>query len=425
MEIRTGLRKAIDELYRVFASYNRPAWFVGCPCCWNEATTDPVAELGARIPGPGGNRPLRELTNSELVEVAGNVPHLGGDVDVLRHYLPRVYELAVSEGFGWPDFEPLVERLTYGNDRGGIPWSTWPIEEQVAIQHFLNETWVTVLREPPGDLNADTVLCGIGLTGHDVGPLLDKWLKFDEPFATQHLADFLKWNTELSNGRLANAFWGSRSEPGDGNIRKIVRWASASKTLQAVLEGFERVHTDSQIAALSECLSRLTGNDGLGETHLERGVQRNDTGQVRALLANGVDPDEVNRISGLPLLELALHEGFDDVAALFVEHGANIERLDRPDEQGRTLLQRVAAQGPNTVDIRRVLALGASVAVVDQFGWTPLHSAAAYGYLEVVRELLSAGADPSACTREGKTPTDFARSNRHDDVVALLRRHLL
>jgi hypothetical protein len=69
--------------------------------------------LAGRCASPvrSGQSSPRDASADELCEVADLVPHLGGDVDVLRHYLPRLLEIAVTTGFDWPDVEPLVHRL--------------------------------------------------------------------------------------------------------------------------------------------------------------------------------------------------------------------------------------------------------------------------------------------------------------------------
>jgi len=53
-------------------------------------------------------------------------------------------------------------------------------------------------------------------------------------------------------------------------------------------------------------------------------------------------------------------------------------------------------------------------------GLTPLHLAAAYGDLRLVKLLLSKGANPSARSKPGKTPVDLAVQFKHRDVVAAL-----
>ena len=51
---------------------------------------------------------------------------------------------------------------------------------------------------------------------------------------------------------------------------------------------------------------------------------------------------------------------------------------------------------------------------------TPLHFAAQYGNVELVKLLLEAKADPTAKEFRGKTPLDVAKERKHPDIVKLL-----
>ena len=168
----------------------------------------------------------------ELCELAENVPHLGGDVDVLRHYLPRLLEIAMTTGFDWPDSEAVVARIAYGAQLGSAPWWTWPPDEQTAVSSFFEAAWTRQLGQPDG--SADTLPCCIGTTVDDIGLYFSKWLAFDELCAARHLDAFLAWNDELRSGKLANGFWGPDNQRAAKNMRVVVRWANSQQTLMAV-----------------------------------------------------------------------------------------------------------------------------------------------------------------------------------------------
>ena len=53
-------------------------------------------------------------------------------------------------------------------------------------------------------------------------------------------------------------------------------------------------------------------------------------------------------------------------------------------------------------------------------GWTALHEAACNGNLASATRLLEGGADLTLRTKDGKTALDYARSQGHSEVVALL-----
>lgn len=54
-------------------------------------------------------------------------------------------------------------------------------------------------------------------------------------------------------------------------------------------------------------------------------------------------------------------------------------------------------------------------------GHTALHIAAINNHVELVKFLLSVGADPHAKTPGGETALDLAKSRDHDDIVAILQ----
>ncbi len=59
----------------------------------------------------------------------------------------------------------------------------------------------------------------------------------------------------------------------------------------------------------------------------------------------------------------------------------------------------------------------------DNCGWTPLHEACNYGFLETARILIKSGAqvdDPGGAGCEGVTPLIDAATNGHASVVSLL-----
>jgi uncharacterized protein len=416
---------ATDALYRTFATYVRPKWFEGCGCCWGSGEPLPDRERyqggTIRILGPGKNTDLRRLTVEDLSEVASNVPHLGGDVDVLRHYLPRILEILMTEGFQWPDFEPVLERLTYGADLGGSPWWTWPAEEQKAINRFLEAAWTALLRDTnevlASELSADTFLCGIGNIVDDIRPYLTKWSGFDEPFAARHLQEFLNWNRDLTTGGLSNPFWTREAWRASRNMRQIVRWVHSRETLEELLAVLDQPRSAEEQDAIEAVFATLTGNDAFGAGILEQAVERGDEEKVRALIDAGVDPNEVDQLSSTPIWLIAFGSGRYEIASLFARAGADVEIVD---SRGKSLLHRLASQGPKVEPVRRALALGVSHTTVDRHGWSALHGAAAYGHTEIVRELLAAGADPNVKTTEGKKPIDFARTNNHASVAKIL-----
>jgi hypothetical protein len=257
---------AIEGLYEAFASYERPASFIGCACCFDgeeiPRTADETFNGWVRVPSPGGATPLRSLGDSELGDFAFSVPLTSGDLDVYSHYLPRIFEIAATTGFEFFDAAfviPQVNRLGRYTD--------WPVNEAQAIDDFLRAWWRDTISSSIGtrerdqrDTRADTALCAIGSTVADVRPYLDEWLGFATPFAALHLRAFLARNAgTAANGYLDNWWWNDPKPEQQINRDAIVAWVQAPETLEHVFAAIERARTPNEAAALEECVLRWLG----------------------------------------------------------------------------------------------------------------------------------------------------------------------
>jgi hypothetical protein len=87
---------------------------------------------------------------------------------------------------------------------------------------------------------------------------------------------------------------------------------------------------------------------------------------------------------------------------------------------GVTPLHIAAANGYLEV-VKLLLEHGADANAREEDGLSPLHIAAANGYLEVVKLLLEHGADPAIRNNRGWTPLDVARTSGREEVVKVLK----
>jgi hypothetical protein len=78
------------------------------------------------------------------------------------------------------------------------------------------------------------------------------------------------------------------------------------------------------------------------------------------------------------------------------------------------------AQKNNVAGVTALLSDCCSVNVTDQYGWTPLMSAACAGALDVVKFLISCRADPSLRDKSGNTCLSLARRRGHLEIVQVI-----
>jgi ankyrin repeat protein len=71
--------------------------------------------------------------------------------------------------------------------------------------------------------------------------------------------------------------------------------------------------------------------------------------------------------------------------------------------------------------VRNLLQAGASPNAKSDGDFTVLMWAAARGHVEVVKVLLESGAEPNARTRKGRTAVEIAIQEGHDHVAAFFR----
>jgi ankyrin repeat protein len=137
-------------------------------------------------------------------------------------------------------------------------------------------------------------------------------------------------------------------------------------------------------------------------------VKAGELGKIRALLSANFLLASQRLASGESLLMAALYRGHHDIVDAVIDAGAEIDVF-------------AAAATGRMEDLRR-RTTGATVNSYAYDGWTPLHLAAFFGNLDAARELLDAGADVHAVSRNGltNTPLHAATAGKHPEVALLL-----
>ncbi len=96
----------------------------------------------------------------------------------------------------------------------------------------------------------------------------------------------------------------------------------------------------------------------------------------------------------------------------------DIQNIDGVNCEGENALHLAIAQ--NNVFISKYLIdTGININQPGDLGQTPLHMACSFGYMEIVKLLVEAGADLFALT-EGYPPFTLARFGKHDEICDYL-----
>lgn len=236
---RQGLSAAVDVLYAAFARYKFHHPLTGCPHC-TSADDDRLVR----------SKPLHQLEPACLERFAFKALTTLGTLEDLKHFLPRMLELAGRDGdVGGTPFEVVLGKLDYGK------WGSWPQREREAVRAYLTALWDHVLGTFPCPLEADTCLCGIGQAEDDLLPYLSRWRANESEAAVRHLAEFIDGNSHrlLKSGRLANAFWQGR----DDQMRQVMDWLLDPATGQRLERAFFRFGDAEVAGELSQAVERL------------------------------------------------------------------------------------------------------------------------------------------------------------------------
>jgi ankyrin repeat protein len=135
---------------------------------------------------------------------------------------------------------------------------------------------------------------------------------------------------------------------------------------------------------------------------------------VKLLLERGADVNRQGEHGETALYE-AVRKG---AAASVVERLIDAGATPQGEDGGSTLL--CLAAGRNDLDVMHVLmGVVGQPNPADRTGWTPLHSAAQAGAIDVIRFLLEAGAAPTA-DRNGVSPLHCAAKSGSADLIQLL-----
>ena len=157
------------------------------------------------------------------------------------------------------------------------------------------------------------------------------------------------------------------------------------------------------------------GKNVLGPVH--RAVMKQGLQGVVEAIAQGGEVDELDREGRTPLFYAVLDGNLPLIAEL-IRRGANPGASDN----GKWTPLHFAAQEYRPEATELLLQHGAAVDVQDAYGNTPLWRAvfASRGRGEVIKVLLSAGADKTMKNNHGVSPLDLANTIASHDMKPFL-----
>ena len=142
-------------------------------------------------------------------------------------------------------------------------------------------------------------------------------------------------------------------------------------------------------------------------------IKNDDSATVQQLLARGFDPNTVDPKNQHGLI-LAIREPSPKAASVLLD--APKIALNTLNAQGESPLMLAALKGQLEL-VSRLIKKGADV---NKTGWTPLHYAASFGHVEVMKLLLENYAYIDAESPNGSTPLMMASMYGNPQSVKLL-----
>jgi len=139
------------------------------------------------------------------------------------------------------------------------------------------------------------------------------------------------------------------------------------------------------------------------------------------------DPALVDSYSpeGFTALSLAAHFGQIDTLEFLIAQGANLDAVSKHPMNVTPL--HAAIFGRRIEAAKVLVSAGADVKPKrggtgwPRAGWTALHYAAGFGFVELARDLIDKGAELDACADDGKTPLEVALAAGQQEIGQLLQ----
>lgn len=220
------LQRAVENLYSVFSPYHLRPHIEGCSCCTSDADNELLR-----------SKPLRKLDEVDLYGFAASALYTRGDVSDLKHFLPRLLELAAAGRLPLIDASYVTTKLPHAR------WRNWPEREQAAVRAYLEAGWrLAMSYSPPRDpweyYAVDGWLEAIAASGEDLLPFLFYWRDAarNSDKALLYLARLV--NEDAMRIRNTGALRGVSTKHDHEQAARVVLWLREPRTLDTLTDGF-------------------------------------------------------------------------------------------------------------------------------------------------------------------------------------------
>ncbi|MBX7501844.1 hypothetical protein K3181_10365 [Qipengyuania sp. YG27] len=175
-EAEANLRDAIEQNYSAFACIPRPGKLCTSPYrdadkIWRTLTSAPLRELGDKQIGP----------------YCGWAITTAGDDRDYRHFLPRIFELSVTNP-SWLGTEPpiIAEKLNLAH------WRSWPSDQQASVLQFFYSAFLAELEKHPDEgIGVPDWICGLVTLGEPASRVMERWIASPAINAQLQMASFI------------------------------------------------------------------------------------------------------------------------------------------------------------------------------------------------------------------------------------------
>lgn len=200
----------------------------------------------------------------------------------------------------------------------------------------------------------------------------------------------------------------------------LAKWAELSVDMPALAHNAyvfaARSHSDWAIQTLHRHKADIESKDASGHSVIVALIMAHDREAVRLLLKNGAAVNGRSSGHAMRPVDVAAHEGFNDIVELLLQNGAVIERSSR--ETTSALYWACNNNKPDTVSL--LLSHGADLDPIGPRGTTPLMCAVANEHVQMVEFLLQKGAKINARDNEDCTALMLAVKYTSMDILEKL-----